>query len=79
VGLAWRLAQTLAGQAGPEVLASYSPERQGVHDALDAEQAKGFEHLLYRNRLEDGLLSAVGRLFPHSGWQLLGSGDGQQL
>jgi 2-polyprenyl-6-methoxyphenol hydroxylase-like FAD-dependent oxidoreductase len=79
VGLAWRLAQTLAGHAGPEVLASYSPERQGVHAALDAEQAKGFKHLLYRSRLEDGLLSAVGRVFPGIGWQLLGSGDGQQL
>ena len=79
VGLAWRLAQTLAGHAGPEVLASYSPERQGTHAALDAEQAKGFEHLLYRNRLEDKLLGAVGRALPHIGWQLLGSGDGQQL
>lgn len=79
VGLAWRLAQTLAGQAGPAVLASYSPERQGIHAAVDAEQAKGFEHLMYRNRLEDGLLNAVGQLFPHIGWQLLGSGDGQQL
>jgi 3-(3-hydroxy-phenyl)propionate hydroxylase len=79
VGLAWRLAQTLAGHAGPEVLASYSPERQGIHAALDAEQTKGFKHLLYRNQLEDSLLGAVGRAFPHIGWQLLGSGDGQQL
>ncbi|TVT43308.1 FAD-binding monooxygenase [Hymenobacter setariae] len=79
VGLAWRLAQTLAGHAGPAVLDSYSPERHGIHAALDAEQAKGFKHLLYRNRLEDKLLGAAGQLFPHIGWQLLGSGDGQQL
>jgi len=79
IGLAWRLAQTLAGHAGPAVLDSYSPERQSIHAALDAEQTKGFKHLLYRNRLEDKLLGAVGYTFPHIGWQLLGSGDGQQL
>lgn len=79
VGLAWRLAQTLAGHASPLLLNSYSPERQGHHADLDEQQAKGFERLMYRNRLEDALLSAVGQAVPNIGSQLFGSDDLQQL
>ncbi len=79
VGLAWRLALTLKGQASPVVLDSYSPEHQGTHADLDARQATGFERLMYRNRVEDALLSAVGQAVPNIGSQLFGSDDLQQL
>jgi len=79
IGLAWRLAMTLKGQASPLILDSYSPERQGNHADLDEQQAKGFERLMYRNRVEDALLSAVGQAVPDIGSQLFGSDDLQQL
>lgn len=79
VGLAWRLALTLKGLASPVILASYSPERQGAHADLDARQATGFERLMYRNRVEDALLSAVGQAVPNIGSELFGSDDLQQL
>ena len=79
VGLAWRLAQTLRGHASPLVLDSYSPEHQGTHAELDEKQATGFERLMYRNRVEDALLSAVGQAVPDIGSQLFGSDDLQQL
>ena len=79
VGLAWRLAMTLNGHAAPLLLDSYSPEHQGTHADLDARQATGFERLMYRNRVEDALLSAVGQAVPNIGSQLFGSDDLQQL
>ena len=79
VGLAWRLAMTLEGHASPLVLDSYSPEHQGTHADLDEKQATGFERLMYRNRVEDALLSAVGQAVPNIGSQLFGSDDLQQL
>ena len=79
VGLAWRLAQTLQGHASPLLLDSYSPEHQGTHADLDARQATGFERLMYRNRVEDALLGAVGQTVPNIGSQLFGSDDLQQL
>ena len=79
VGLAWRLALTLHGHASPVVLDSYSPERQGAHATLDKQQAKGFERLMYRNRVEDAVLSAVGQAVPNIGSLLFGSDDLQQL
>lgn len=48
VGLAWRSAMTLAGQAAPAVLDSYGEERQGERARLDAQQAKGFRQVVYR-------------------------------
>lgn len=79
VGLAWRLAMTIQGHAGPAILDSYSPERQGAHADLDKRQAAGFRRLMYRNRIEDALLSAVGQAIPNIGSQLFGSDDLQQL
>ena len=79
IGLAWRLALTLKGQASPLLLDSYSPERQGQHVALDERQTKGFERLMYRNRVEDALLGAVGQAVPNIGSLLFGSDDLQQL
>ena len=79
IGLAWRLAMTLQGQASPLLLDSYSPEHQGTHADLDERQAKGFERLMYRNRVEDALLGAVGQAVPNIGSELFGSDDLQQL
>ena len=79
VGLAWRLAMTLEGHAQPTILESYSLERQGAHADLDENQATGFRRLLYRNRVEDALLSAVGQAVPNIGSRLFGSDDLQQL
>lgn len=69
----------MKGHATPLILDSYSPERQGTHADLDERQAKGFERLMYRNRAEDALLSAVGQAIPNIGSQLFGSDDLQQL
>ena len=61
VGLAWRLAMSLQGNAQQVVLNSYDGERQGQHEALDDKQAKGFKQLVYRNRLGDAALNLAGR------------------
>ena len=79
IGIAWRLAMQLAGQAGPSVLASYDGERQGQHAALDANQTTGFRRLVYRSRLGDAALDAAGRLIPNLGSKLFGSDDLQQM
>ena len=79
VGIAWRLAMTIAGQASPVVLQSYDGERRGEHADLDESQTKGFRRLVYRNRVEDALLDAAGKLVPNLGSKLFGSDDLQQL
>lgn len=79
VGLAWRLAMVLAGEAGPVVLDSYSPERQGAHAALDADQTTGFRRLMYRSRTGDLALKAAGNLVPNLGSKMFGADDLQQL
>ena len=79
VGIAWRLAMQLNGQAGPTVLSSYDGERQGQHAALDDSQTTGFRRLVYRSRLGDAALDTAGRLVPNLGSKLFGSDDLQQL
>ena len=79
VGLAWRLAMTLAGDAGEEVLASYSPERQRAHVELDDDQSKGFRQLMYRGRVADAALDVVGDRLPGLATRIFGGGDLQQV
>lgn len=79
VGLAWRLAMTLAGAGGEAVLGSYGAERQSQHETLDAKQAKGFERLEYRGPVADRLMSIAGRAVPDLGSRLFGSDDLHQL
>ena len=79
VGAAWRLAMSLAGEAGPAVLESYAAERNREHSRLDADQAKGFKRLMYRNRVEDAALGAAADLIPNVGSRIFGADDLQQL
>ncbi|MFP5077888.1 FAD-dependent monooxygenase [Rhizobium sp. YIM 134829] len=79
VGLAWRLAMVLAGQAGPALLASYDAERGGEHRALDQRQAKGFRNSVYRGPLKDAAIGLAAKLLPSVGTLLQGSDDLQQL
>lgn len=79
IGIAWRLAQTLAGHASASILASFDGERQSQHATLDKQQTTGFDRLVYRNRIEDMALAAVGKLFPSIGGKLLANDDLQQL
>lgn len=79
VGIAWRLAMTLAGHASPAVLASFDGERRSEHAALDKQQTTGFGRLVYRNRIEDAALKTAGKLFPSIGGKLLAIDDLQQL
>ena len=79
VGLAWRLAMFLQGNAQQVVLNSYDGERQGQHEELDDKQAKGFKQLVYRNRLGDAALNLAGRAVPDLGSKIFGGDDLQQL
>ena len=79
VGLAWRLAMTLAGVAGPQVLDSYSTERQRAHAELDDQQARGFRQLMYRNRAEDLLLKGAVSAVPDLASRIFGGSDLDQL
>lgn len=79
IELAWRLAMTLAGHATPLLLDSYDVERQGEHARLDADQASGFRHLVYRSTLADYALDAAAKFVPNLGSRLFGSDDLQQL
>jgi 3-(3-hydroxy-phenyl)propionate hydroxylase len=79
VGLAWRLAMTLAGAAGAQVLDSYSSERQRAHAELDAQQARWFRQLMYRNRAEDLLLKGAVATVPDLASRIFGGGDLDQL
>ena len=79
VGLAWRLAMTLAGTAGPAVLSSYSAERQRAHAELDDQQARGFRQLMYRNPVEDLLLRGAVAVVPDLASKIFGGSDMEQL
>lgn len=79
VALAWRLAMTLASDAGAPILQSYSPERQGEHADLDDDQAKGFRRLMYRGCLGDKALKVAADVVPDFGSKLFGGDDLQQL
>lgn len=79
VGLAWRLAMTLAGVAGPQVLASHSPERQQAHAQLDDQQARGFRQLMYRDPVEDLLVRGAVAAVPDLASKIFGGNDIDQL
>lgn len=79
VGLAWRLAMTLAGAAGPEILTSYSTERQQAHAELDDQQVRGFRQLMYRNPVEDLLLKGAVAAVPDLASRIFGGDDIDQL
>ena len=79
VTVAWRLAMTLAGRAGTEVLDSYASERHDEHVRLDGDQTKGFEQLMYRGRLGDAALGAAAGAVPNLGSKIFGADDLQQL
>ena len=79
VGLGWRLAMTLAGAAGPAVLDSYGPERQGAHAELGDEQVRGFKQLMYRSHLADVAVGAVASLVPNLAERMFGGMDLTQL
>ncbi|KAB7766496.1 FAD-dependent monooxygenase [Xanthomonas maliensis] len=79
VGLAWRLAMTLAGSAGPAILQSYDNERGGEHRRLDAQQVRGFENSVYRGAVKDAAMNLAARFLPNIGTLIQGSADLQQL
>ncbi len=79
IGLAWRLAMTLAGEGGPTVLGSYGPERQGAHAELGEQQVRGFKQLMYRGRVTDAAIKSVAGLIPNLGSHVFGGSDLQQL
>lgn len=79
VGLAWRLAMTLAGEGGPDVLGSYGPERGGAHAELNEQQVRGFKQLMYRGRLADAAVGAVSGLIPNLASRVFGGSDLEQL
>ena len=79
VGLAWRLAMTLAGTGGDPVLGSYAIERHGEHVRLDEQQATGFRRLMYRSRIQDAALRVAAGAVPGLGARLFGAEDLQQL
>ncbi len=78
-GLAWRLAMTRAGHAGPDILESYDIERHGMHVALDKQQLEGMKRLLYRSKLSDVALDLVANFIPNLGSLIFGVNDLQQL
>ena len=78
-GLAWRLAMALAGRDGPDILGSYDVERHGMHVALDKQQSKGMERLLYRSKLSDAALDLAADFIPNLGSLIFGVNDLQQL
>ncbi|WP_207896963.1 FAD-dependent monooxygenase [Sphingomonas sp. PP-CC-3G-468] len=78
-GIAWRLAMTLSGAAGPAVLESYDGERHGAHAALGDQQVRGFEQLLHRGEIVDGVLGRVVGLLPGIGSYVFGGSDLEQL
>ena len=79
VGLAWRLAMSLAGCAGDIVLDSYAEERHAEHVRLGRQQVKGFQRLMYRNRAQDAALRLAADAIPNLGAKLFGADELQQL
>jgi len=74
-GIAWRLGMTIAGAAGPAVLASYGEERHGAHAALGKQQVRGFEQLMRRNALADDVIGKVAGVVPGIGSYVFGGSD----
>lgn len=79
IGLAWRLAMTISGEAGSIVLDSYDQERQGEHARLDHQQATGFRNVAYRSQIADAALNVAAQVIPDLGALLQGTNDLQQL
>lgn len=79
VGVAWRLAMVLKGQARQVVLDAYDVERAGEHRALDERQRRGFHNSVYRGRLQDTAMSIAAKVVPTIGTLIQGSDDLQQL
>ena len=80
VGLAWRLAMVLAGVGGQDILGSYGGERQGAHAALDKQQTKGFNQLMYhRGSAVDALAQGISGIVPNLTSKVFGGDDLDQL
>lgn len=79
VGLAWRLAMVLEGQARQVVLESYDQERQGEHARLDGQQATGFRRTVERGRVTDLAFDVAARVLPGIGSLIQGTDDLHQL
>ena len=79
IGLAWRLAMTLNGQAGTPALDSYSGERQGAHARLGDQQVSGFKQLMYRGRVIDKAVAAISGVIPDLASRVFGGSDLEQL
>nr|WP_219909707.1 FAD-dependent monooxygenase [Pseudoduganella armeniaca] len=79
VGLAWRLAMVLDGQAQSIVLTSYDAERGGEHRRLDKQQEQGFRNSVYRGTLTDAAMRVAASFLPNIGELIQGTNDLQQL
>ena len=79
VGLAWRLAMMVAGQAQQVVLESYDQERHGEHARLDRQQATGFRRTVERGRATDLALNLAAQLLPGIGSLIQGTDDLHQM
>lgn len=79
IGLAWRLAMTLAGRATPLLLDSYGAERGGEHRRLDEQQRDGFRNSVYRGAVKDAAMDVAARFLPNIGALIQGTSDLQQL
>ena len=79
VGIAWRLAMTLAGVAGPPLLESYDAERGGEHRRLDQQQVQGFQNSVYRGPVKDAAMGVAASFLPNIGSLIQGTADLQQL
>lgn len=79
VGVAWRLAMVLNGQAQPVVLDSYDAERGAEHRRLDGQQERGFRNSVYRGPLKDAAMRVAASFLPNIGELIQGTDDLQQL
>ncbi|KQQ31067.1 FAD-binding monooxygenase [Duganella sp. Leaf126] len=79
VGVAWRLAMVLNGQAAPVVLDSYDAERGIEHRRLDGQQERGFRNSVYRGPLKDAAMGIAASFVPNIGELIQGTDDLQQL
>ncbi len=79
IGIAWRLAMTLAGDGGSAILDSYDPERHDAHASLGKQQVRGFEQLMRRNALADDLIGKIAGVAPGIGSYVFGGSDLEQL
>jgi len=60
--LGWKLASVLQGRAHPDLLDSYSAERQRVRRELAADQVSNFNRLLHPSRLQKWVMTTLGPL-----------------